>query len=119
MTGTVTGDGDGRDSHPGAGPREPDGDAAAGVGATVPELRVGAYTINFALVLLVLGIWVLAGVILTQPDPPVFALTVLGMAICTVVALGFYPSSKSLWCAIDLILAPTRDAQPYVHRRDH
>ncbi len=65
---------------------------------------LGAYVINFGLVLFLLALWILVGVIATQPDPPVPALIGGGIAMCTFVAFAFYPSSKTVWCAIDITM---------------
>jgi uncharacterized protein (DUF983 family) len=72
---------------------------------------LGAYVINFGLVLTLLGAWILIGVIATQPDPPLTALVIGGMVMCAAVALAFYPSSKTVWAAIDLIMTPV-DREP-------
>ena len=67
---------------------------------------LGAYVINLGLVLALLAAWTLIGVIATQPDPPLAALVVGGMAMSAAVALAFYPSSKTVWAAIDMIMTP-------------
>jgi len=69
---------------------------------------LGAYVVNFGLVLVLLGVWIFAGVVATQPDPPLPALVVGGMVLCAVVAIAFYPSSKTVWCAIDLTMGRAR-----------
>jgi uncharacterized protein (DUF983 family) len=69
---------------------------------------LGAYVMNVGLVLALLALWTFFGVVLTQPDPPVAGLTIGGMVMCTVVALAFYPSSKTVWCAVDLGMARAR-----------
>ena len=67
---------------------------------------LGAFVVNFGLVLVLLFFYVLIGVIATLPDPPVVALSILGMIGCAAVAIFFYPMSKTLWLAIDLIMKP-------------
>jgi uncharacterized protein (DUF983 family) len=67
---------------------------------------LGAYVVNFGLVLILLAAFILVGVIVTLPDPPVMTLTILGMVGSAVVAIGFYPMSKTFWSAIDLIMTP-------------
>lgn len=69
---------------------------------------LGAYVVNFGLVLFLLAVWIFAGVVATQPDPPLAGLVVGGMVMCAVVAIGFYPSSKTVWCAIDLTMERAR-----------
>lgn len=70
---------------------------------------LGAFVVNFGVVMIVLAAWVLGGVILTQPDPPVIALAAGGVAVSSAVAVVFYPISKTFWAAIDLILLPYRE----------
>ena len=67
---------------------------------------LGAYVVNFGVVLVLLAAYILVGVIVTLPDPPVVALTIAGMVGSAVVAIAFYPMSKSFWSAIDLIMTP-------------
>jgi uncharacterized protein (DUF983 family) len=69
---------------------------------------LGAYVINFGLVLFLLAVWIFVGVVTTQPDPPLAALVVGGMVMFAVVAIAFYPSSKTVWCAIDLTMERAR-----------
>ena len=72
---------------------------------------LGAYVVNFGLVLVLLAAWILVGVIATQPDPPVVALSLIGMVGSAAVAIFFYPMSKTSWSAIDLIMTPLRDEE--------
>ncbi|HEX4979240.1 MAG TPA: DUF983 domain-containing protein, partial [Acidimicrobiales bacterium] len=67
---------------------------------------LGAYVVNFGLVLALLAVYILVGVILTVPDPPVGWLSAGGMLGSAAVALVFYPSSKTVWSAIDLLMTP-------------
>lgn len=67
---------------------------------------LGAFVVNFGVVLILLAAYILVGVIVTLPDPPVMALTVAGMLGSVVVAVFFYPMSKTFWSAIDLIMTP-------------
>jgi rubredoxin len=67
---------------------------------------LGAFVVNFGLVLLLLFFYVLVGVIATLPDPPVVALSIVGILGCAAVAIFFYPMSKTFWLAIDLIMKP-------------
>lgn len=70
---------------------------------------LGAYVVNFGLVLILLALFTILGVIVTLPDPPVLALTIIGMVGSAVVAIGFYPNSRTFWSAIDLMMTPLRD----------
>lgn len=67
---------------------------------------LGAFVVNFGLVLILLAAYILVGVIVTLPDPPVMALTIVGMLGSVAVAVFFYPMSKTFWSAIDLIMTP-------------
>ena len=69
---------------------------------------LGAFVINFGLVLFLLAGWTLVGVIALQPNPPLAALVIGGMVMCASVALAFYPSSKTVWCAVDLAMERAR-----------
>ncbi|HEX7167313.1 MAG TPA: DUF983 domain-containing protein [Acidimicrobiales bacterium] len=72
---------------------------------------LGAYVVNFGLVLVLLAAFILIGVIATQPDPPVVALTLIGMFGSAAIAVFFYPMSKTFWSAIDLIMTPLADEE--------
>ncbi len=63
---------------------------------------LGAFVVNFGVVLILLGIFIGVSMAITLPDPPVGALSLAGVALCVVVAIGFYPSSKTVWSAFDL-----------------
>jgi uncharacterized protein (DUF983 family) len=76
---------------------------------------LGAYVVNFGLVLILLALFTILGVIVTLPDPPVLALTVIGMVGSTLLAVGFYPNSRTFWSAIDLMMTPLRD-EDFDHR---
>lgn len=69
---------------------------------------LGAYVVNFGLVLILLAVFCVVGVVVTQPNSPVMQLTLIGMAGSAIVAIGFYPMSKTFWSAIDLIMTPLR-----------
>jgi uncharacterized protein (DUF983 family) len=67
---------------------------------------LGAFVVNFGVVLILLAAYILVGVIVTLPDPPVVALTIAGMLGSVAIAVFFYPMSKTFWSAIDLIMTP-------------
>lgn len=67
---------------------------------------VGAYMFNIAMAELVF-VAVLAGVLVsTWPDPPWQLLTWLGPLLMVVTPLLFYPFSKTLFLAFDLLFHP-------------
>jgi uncharacterized protein (DUF983 family) len=64
---------------------------------------IGINTIvSFGALLIVL----LAGFLLTWPEPPGAALVAACVATAAVVPLAFLPFSKTIWLAIDLMLRP-------------
>lgn len=63
---------------------------------------LGAFVINFGVVLVSLGVFIGVSMAITLPDPPVVALSIAGMLLCIVLAIGFYPSSRTVWSAFDL-----------------
>ncbi len=67
---------------------------------------LGAFVVNFGFTLLVLAGYIGAGVVLTQPDPPVAALLVVGAVVMIVLPIAFYPLSRTIWSAVDLWMRP-------------
>jgi hypothetical protein len=53
----------------------------------------------------VLGVLVV-GMILTLPDIPVVELVSITVIVAVFLPIAFYPSSKTLWGGIDLLLSP-------------
>jgi uncharacterized protein (DUF983 family) len=70
------------------------------------DFFIGAYTINLiaAELLVVLG-GVSIGIV-TWPDVPWNALTVMLVALMVVAPVALYPVSRQLWLAFDLLLQP-------------
>ena len=46
------------------------------------------------------------GFVVTYPDPPVAVLVTITVSIALVVPVAFFPTSKTLWTAIDLRMRP-------------
>ena len=67
---------------------------------------LGAYVINFGVMILALAIFIGVGVALTLPDPPPGKLALGGMAVGILVPILFYPMSRTVWSAIDLMMKP-------------
>ena len=67
---------------------------------------LGAFTVNFGLVLILLAAFIIIGVAVTLPDPPPGKLALMGAALSVVVPIGFYPFSRTFWSAIELWLTP-------------
>lgn len=58
--------------------------------------------VSFSLTFVVL----LAGTLITQPDIPVGPLIAAGLVPALAVPLLFFPSSRTVWTAVDLIMKP-------------
>ncbi len=71
---------------------------------------LGAFVVNFGLVLVVLASYIGVGIWLTLPDPPPGKLAAGGMVLATLVPITFYPFSRTFWSAIDLWMKPL---EPY------
>jgi hypothetical protein len=74
--------------------------------------RLGSAMVNYAVVGFCLVAYIVAGFVLTLPDPPVVPLVVGAVGVILVVALVFFPFAKTIWAAIDLVLhgfEPERD----------
>ena len=67
---------------------------------------LGAFTVNFGVMLLSLAAFIAIGVAVTLPDPPPGKLALGGMVIGVLVPILFYPMSRTFWSAIDLIMKP-------------
>ena len=67
---------------------------------------LGAYVVNFGVMLLSLALFIGVGVALTLPDPPPGRLAIGGMVVGVLVPILFYPMSRTVWSAIDLTMKP-------------
>ncbi|MFN2589964.1 MAG: DUF983 domain-containing protein [Actinomycetota bacterium] len=65
---------------------------------------LGAMAVNLGAAELAFGLTLLIGAVLTWPDPPWIALTVAGLAVNAVMPFLFYPFSKTIFVALDLLL---------------
>ncbi len=76
---------------------------------------LGAYVVNLGItegLLLLLGIVPCIIFLAANPDASLVPIIVSGLAAAVVGPLVFYPISKTLWSAIDLILRPVHAAEP-------
>ena len=76
---------------------------------------LGAYVINLAItqgLLLLLAIVPLIVLLNSRPDQSLVPIVVGGLAAALVGPLAFYPFSKTIWTAIDLILRPVDAPEP-------
>jgi uncharacterized protein (DUF983 family) len=65
---------------------------------------VGAMAINLVVTEILFGIMLISWAILAWPKPPWAAMTITGVGMNIVVPILFFPVSKSLWTAIDLVM---------------
>jgi uncharacterized protein (DUF983 family) len=70
---------------------------------------LGAMAVNLGAAEAAFGIALAIGVALTWPDPPWVVLTVVGLAVNAVMPFLFYPFSKTIFVAVDLLLIHTSD----------
>lgn len=80
---------------------------------------LGAYTVNLAIaegLLLVVGVVPLIALLAVNPDTSITPFLVAGLAAAVIAPLVFYPFSRTIWCALDLMLRP-RDANEPRDRR--
>jgi hypothetical protein len=85
---------------------------------------LGAYTVNLAIaegLLLVLAIVPLIVLLSANPDMSVWPILVIGLVAAVLAPLVFYPSSRTIWSAIDLVLRPLDRTEPSdrFHQPDH
>jgi uncharacterized protein (DUF983 family) len=76
---------------------------------------LGAYTINLAIaegLLLVLAIVPLILLLNANPDMSVWPIAVVGLLAAVLAPIVFYPFSRTIWSAIDLVLRPLDKVEP-------
>lgn len=67
---------------------------------------VGAIGINTIVSFAALGIVVIIGLLLTYPDGSTLRLILIAVATGLIGPTIFYPMSKTLWTAIDIVMRP-------------
>lgn len=72
---------------------------------------LGAFVVNFGVMLLTLAAFIAIGVAVTLPDPDPVKLAAGGIAVGVIVPIFFYPMSRTFWSAIDLIMKPLEPAE--------
>lgn len=75
----------------------------------------GAYVINLAItegLLLLLAIVPLIALLASNRDVDIVPILVVGLAAAIAAPLAFYPFSRTIWSAIDLILRPVGATEP-------
>lgn len=76
---------------------------------------LGAYVINLAItqgLLLVLAVVPLIVLLDSRPDQSLTPIIVGGLAAALIGPLAFYPFSKTIWTAVDLVLRPVDAPEP-------
>ena len=67
---------------------------------------LGGYTINFVIAELLIVLGAVAGIVLTWPQVPWTLITWALIVLMIVAPVLFYPFSKTLWLAVDLMFRP-------------
>ena len=67
---------------------------------------LGAFVINFGVTELMLGIAIAIMVALTLPEPPLVVIAALAAGVTLTVPFLFYPFSKTLWLAAEMVMRP-------------
>ena len=70
------------------------------------DFFLGAYTLNFIVVELVLAGFLALAVLVTWPDVPWDALLWIGAPLVVITPIAFYPVGRVLWLAVDLVMRP-------------
>ena len=66
----------------------------------------GAYLLNFVAAELVPVFVFVVALVVTWPSPPWNLLTVITVALAIIAPIALYPTTRSVWLALDLILRP-------------
>ena len=72
---------------------------------------LGAFVVNFGVMLISLAAFIAIAVAVTLPDPDPVQLALLAAVVAVVVPILFYPMSRTLWSAIDLLMKPLEPAE--------
>jgi uncharacterized protein (DUF983 family) len=64
--------------------------------------RLGSAMVNYAVVAGVLVAYIVIGLVLTFPDPPIWPLVGFGCVLIVLVAVAFFPFAKTIWSAMEL-----------------
>lgn len=67
---------------------------------------LGAFVINFAVTEALLGVAIAILVAATLPDPPLGIIAAMAAGVTVIVPLCFYPFSKTLWLAAEMVMRP-------------
>jgi uncharacterized protein (DUF983 family) len=67
---------------------------------------LGAFVVNFGVMLIAVAAFIAIGVAATLPDPDPVKLALIGAVVGVAVPIFFYPMSRTFWSAIDLLMKP-------------
>jgi hypothetical protein len=76
---------------------------------------IGAYVVNLGVtegLLLLVGVVPCIALLAANPDASLLPFVLSGLAAAVVAPIAFYPFSRTLWSAIDLILRPVDSVEP-------
>ena len=80
-----------------------------------PDFFFGAYVVNLAItegLLLLFAIVPLIALLAANRDVNIVPILVVGLIAAVAAPIAFYPFSRTIWAAIDLILRPAGAAEP-------
>jgi uncharacterized protein (DUF983 family) len=66
---------------------------------------LGAMTLNYGMAVLAWVVVLIVGLVLTVPEVPVVPLLAVSIVVILVVPVWFYPRSKTIWAAIEFLVA--------------
>jgi uncharacterized protein (DUF983 family) len=67
---------------------------------------LGSLGLNVMVSFATLFVVLVVGFVVTYPEPPVGPLIAIGLVVALVLPLVFFPFSKTLWTAIDVLMRP-------------
>ena len=80
-----------------------------------PDFFFGAYVINLAItegLLLLFAIVPLIALLAAGEDVDIVPIVVVGLAAAVLAPIAFYPFSRTIWAAVDLMLRPVGATEP-------
>ena len=80
-----------------------------------PDFFFGAYVVNLAItegLLLILAVVPLIALLASDRDVNIVPVVAVGLAAAVAAPIAFYPFSRTIWAAIDLILRPASATEP-------
>ena len=69
---------------------------------------LGSIGLNTIVTFVVLFVVLVGTIVLTWPDIPVLPVTLVAVAVAGTVPVLFFPISRTLWLAVDLLMRPVR-----------